>query len=223
MKIKTVFIAIVAAIIVLCQILFMSSAIAYPAEIPVRQVPFPADLNGKEDPATKMLTFTFPDLRAVGDLKVSRGPGVYYATAYQRCWRMGTPIWSYIDVQFNLSDEDLKREWYLNLKGLSSIMSGKNYSPISISVNGSDLVDHFEPNRDAWRMDHFKLDRLVAGENTLSIRLQDAITNYWIESLTISPDKQADIRLDTLGGETTVADDASKIKDEAASIGYKLW
>jgi len=221
MKIKTAFTAIVAAIIVLCQIPFMSSAIAaYYQEIPVREVPFPADLNGKEDPATKMLTFTFPDLRAVGILKVVTGSRVYHNTRYQNCWVIGRD-YSFIEARFNLSDEDLKRKWYLNLEQLSSIFMGENYSPIAISVNGYDIVGHFDPMRDAWRMDHFKLGHLVAGENTITLSLQDASSNYWIRGLTISPDKQANIRLDTLGEGAAVAVDANKIKDQDDSASYK--
>lgn len=150
-------------------------------------------LKGTEPLEARMVSFSYPDIRSIG-VEVTTGPGVQFNTPYPWNWVMHVSQGSYISLKLSLNDQDASRDWYLNVKELSSI-SGYNYSPIAIDVNGVNLFDHFLPQRDAWRIDHFKIEAqlLQEGENTITIRLQDAWTNYWIENLTLTPDEPADV------------------------------
>lgn len=147
-------------------------------------------LNGIEAPAAKVVRvcFSYPDIRSIGVEQVLTGPGVCFNRAYPWNWMMHHSNESYITVVVNLTAEEAGQDWYLNVKELSSI-SGYNCSPISVDVNGTYIVDHFEPQRDAWRIDHFKISQnlLKEGQNKISLHLQEALTNYWIEHLILSP------------------------------------
>ena len=142
----------------------------------------------------KWVGFSAPDIHVGEGLKVITGPGTEFNHAYPWCWLMGESNASYISVQVDFSSQDLNQPWFLNIRQLSSI-AGWNYSPIAIDVNSVNVVDHHHPLRDAWRVDSFAIspDLLHEGENTITIRLQDAYTNSWIENLILSPNHPMDI------------------------------
>lgn len=144
------------------------------------------------DPAIKWISFSFEEPKSHPDIRLWPGPGVGFNYAYPWCWLMGSPNTSHMTFYAKFSKADIKKDWYLNIKQLSSI-AGSNYSPVAIDINGVNIADHFEPLRDAWRIDHFKLQRklLREGENTIKLRLQNAYTNYWIEHLSLSPKEPA--------------------------------
>jgi hypothetical protein len=155
-----------------------------------------ASLKDPIDPAFRMISFTYPQIRTTHGMQVSTGPGTEYNYDYPWCWRMTWNDESYISILVNFNKEEIQKDWYLNIKQLSSI-AGHNYSPIAIDLNGITIADHFDPLRDAWRIDNFKLaaENLKEGQNVITIGLQDAYTHYWIESVTISPEKPVKIWL----------------------------
>lgn len=159
-------------------------------------VQLPYQEAAKDEGTKGLVSFSYPYIEPVGDLKVKTGPGVYFNGAYPWNWVMHINEASYIEITTHLSEDDLKKDWFINIKQLSSIHGPRNYSPIALDLNGEQFVDHFNPQRDAWRIDHFQLpaDLLREGENKIRIRLQDALTNYWIEHLCIT-DKPVDIWL----------------------------
>jgi hypothetical protein len=150
------------------------------------------------DTGTKgMVSFSYPEIKPVGSITVKPGPGVYFNEAYPWNWVMHANDTSYIDFKMNFDKTDLQKNWFFNVKQLSSIWgpNGPAYSPIAIQVNGETIVDHFQPQRDAWRIDHFELpaDLLKEGNNTIRIQLQNALTNYWIEHANITADHPTDL------------------------------
>ncbi len=159
-------------------------------------------LKAPIDPNVRLVSFSYQNIRPTHGMQVVTGSGTRYNYAYPWCWLMGTNNTSDISLLFNFNGEEAGKDWYMNIKQLSSI-AGDNYSPIAIDLNGINIADHFEPFRDAWRIDHFKLPKelLTEGQNTITIRLQDAYTHYWIENITLSPESPTDIWLLDFMGE----------------------
>lgn len=150
---------------------------------------------GLENAGVKAAHFSSENVRAMGRIKLITGPGVRFNRAYPWCWLMSSNNNSYISVVANFDKKEIKKDWYLNIKQLSSICGPTNYSPIAIDVNGVNIVDHFNPLRDAWRIDHFKISEklLSEGENSITIRFQDGYTHYWIEHLILSPNEPVEV------------------------------
>lgn len=150
--------------------------------------------NAEESANFKWAGFSASEIRVGEGLKILTGPGTRFNHPYPWCWVMTAPDTSYISALVDFSQEDLNQTWFLNIRQLSSI-AGLNYSPIAIDVNGVNIIDHHQPLRDAWRIDHFEISPVLLkeGENTITIRLQDAYTHYWIENLILSPNQPVDI------------------------------
>lgn len=149
-----------------------------------------------KDPSFRWVSFSFNTFRTSPNIHVEIGPGVHFNWEFPWCWMMTYSDRSYISAQVDFKKEELEKEWFLNVKQLTSL-GCRDYSPIAIDVNNVTIVDHFRPLVDGWRIDHFPLpaNLLKAGENTIKIRLQNACTNYWIENMSLSPNESASVWL----------------------------
>ena len=137
-----------------------------------------------EMPHEFFVDFAYTDIPIrKGNITVEVGPGVEFNYAYPWNWYMGWNNHSYIEVTPILTKEQAEKKWNLILSQLSS-KPGR--SPISIEVNGKLIANGFQPYVDAWREDYFPVD-LKEGENTITIRLLNANTCYWIQKLYIDP------------------------------------
>ena len=122
-------------------------------------------------------------------ISVDVGPGTYYNYYYGKSWLMHFSGTSFIEVSFDKAS-DANGQTLLYMKHLASQVNGDWYSPITISINGDDFIERYNPNekRSGWHEDTFDItDFIVEGRNTIRIHLDwDAIGNYWINKLAIS-------------------------------------
>lgn len=134
-------------------------------------------------------SFVNPQIQTDGNLTVNTGPGVYYNDYYGYSWLFHYNGASYMNFFFNKS-ADQQGCLTLFIAHLSSLVDGTAYSPINISINGTPLVTHYVPNSGNWIYDEWGIDDYLSdGQNIITISLcNDAIGNYWINTLRIYQD-----------------------------------
>lgn len=119
----------------------------------------------------------------IDDIKT--GPGVYYSTL-GNSWLLHYNGTSTLEVMFTKGGE-VSGIAMLNVKHLASLVGGKTYSPINITINGKTFLNRYSPAKSEWVEDHFEItDYLVKGKNTVKIQLaDDSLGNYCINKLSV--------------------------------------
>lgn len=124
----------------------------------------------------------------VSDVKV--GPATYYNLYYGNSWLLHSVKSSFVEIDFD-KPADVKGKATLNLTHLASLVNGKPYSPVNISINDNRFLDHYDPASGDWVYDSFDIsDYLVDGTNKVKISLcMDAVGNYWINKINVHIDQ----------------------------------
>jgi len=102
---------------------------------------------------------------------------------YKGSHRLLRPNRSYVEAKVDLSRPG--KYSTLRLSHLTSMSGGRNgYSPITINVNGVDVVKDHNPNNGNYISEDFNVrNYLRRGENTIRISLGSARTHYWIKKM----------------------------------------
>lgn len=118
---------------------------------------------------------------------VKTGPGVYYNSYYKYSWIMHFNGQSYIDVTFTNNFPEGKTAT-LDLIHLSSMAGNTNYSPITITLNGNEVVKDYSPASPGYQPDSYEITPFVkTGENKIRISFGcNAVSNYWIQKLEVN-------------------------------------
>jgi len=123
---------------------------------------------------------------------------VEHNESYGGSWRMRYPGTSKLEVSFDLneSDRDIILSMFHLTSSSSEVPSG-GYSPVDLLLNGTLIVNNFDPAqahnglhsfvKDSWQLPASKLQ---TGTNNLIIEFEDdprAETHYWIKGLSLTP------------------------------------
>lgn len=132
------------------------------------------------------VSFVKPLLKATPNTDVDIGPWVMYNSTYGHSWIMHANGQSWIEIEFQ-KDAEIQGPASLFIAHLSANVGKHNWAPVSIIINGKVLEDHYVPNNGNWIYDTWEIGEfLVDGKNKVRISLcNDAICNYWINSLRI--------------------------------------
>jgi hypothetical protein len=117
-----------------------------------------------------------------------------YNSYYGENWRMQSPGFSYIDVQFELDSVPTSASlWITHLSSANDSCSGGGYAPIDLWINDTlllndyDVAEHHDGTHgyvtDGWPIASY----LEAGSSSIRIEYEDtACTHYWIQLLEVS-------------------------------------